>query len=681
MRTSLLSFVFVVTHLFIKAQDATETAQSDTVQSDTVQMNVVQVTPYYSHELTTSSNYVKKMDSPDLLRFSSGVSIFNSLRGQVPAFSVSPYFNQANASGIRTGPYPFTSQALIVIDGVPFNNYIGNYLNLNSFEFSSISAFSNTSALNFLGGINSGAFVLASKTGEGVTEPLFEFNTYATYGWGEVANLQNGLTDKKGEWDLTNAIAYSQDYGVIDTRISYTIQKKFFQSYAEPYFHNLKVNTGLMASEKFDLRLIVDGRYSRYADTFLSRGLQGPTNTNQTASDFFANGNLVARYKFAQWLVATSQLTLSRYESDSKKTGSDWGLVAKTTNSRQQVNFFLNGSKKIGRNLNISGLTGIQYVRQNIEEFQSRYGPFTREFEDQINLEDKNPALLAQASFNYHDVFVLSAHYRSGTHINLRNDKKPVRAHFVASSFIFSELIGKSLLSFGKLRASMGARTVTSFNSYPIINTDYVLFPPDKQSLYYVRNLEAGLDIGFLNSRLMLTVNYFKNREVYDMPYGVIITVDQYLNRGWESEIRYKTVKKNTRSFESGIVLSNTKSRIDLKTSKGGDYGKPFLRTGWFNQLNHKSIILTILIESENNYTGYYSNTGFIKSSFTKLRDVSLGIRLPKTWFISTLSKGATFSLSGRNLIKLSGSGTDLEETSGFPIFEKSMSMSLNVIF
>lgn len=81
--------------------------------------------------------------------------------------------------------------------------------------------------------------------------------------------------------------------------------------------------------------------------------------------------------------------------------------------------------------------------------------------------------------------------------------------------------------------------------------------------------------------------------------------------------------------------------------------------------------MLTALIESVNNYTGYDSNTGFTATSFTKIRDISIGIRLPKMLFAGKVSQGAILSVSGRNLIKLGGSGTDIEETSGLSMFQK----------
>lgn len=670
MRSSLFFMICIGAHFLTKAQDTTHI-----VESDTVRKKVVQVTPYYSHGLHTSASYAKKIDNSDLFRFSSGVSIFNALRGQVPGIAVPSYFKDANASGIRTGPYTITNDALVVVDGIPFNNYIGDYLNINAFDFSSVSVFSNTNALNFLGGVNSGAFVLSSKTGEGIAEPLFEFNAYATYGWDEVVNPQNGQTDKNSEWHMANAIAYSQDYGVIDTRISYTMQKKFFQSYGEPYIHNLKVNTGLVANDKFDVRLIVDGRYSRYTDFIPAMGRPGATDTDETSSEFFVNGNLIARYKLTDWLTASSQLALSQYKSDIERTGLDWSLLTKTTNYRQQANVFLNGSKKIGSKLNISGFTGLQYARQNFDKFQSRQEP-QGELRNELNWEDKNPALLVQASVNYQDLFILSSHYRSGTHSNFVNDKGPANAYSVSSSFIFSELIRKSLFSFGKFRTSFGTHTVVPFNSYPILDTDYSTFPLGKQSPYRVSNIETGLDFGFINSRLLVTVSYFQNQETYDLPEFAILPIHQYLNKGWETEIRYRSVQKPALSFESGLVLSNSKSKFDQKNSEG-EYSKPILRAGLFNQVKFKSIFASILVESVSNYTAYSANSGFVESSFTKLRDVSLGMRLPDKWFIGALSKGATLSFSGRNLVKLISSGIDLDET--FSGFQKSMSINLNV--
>ncbi len=656
-------------------QDSTRVALPDSTQHKSIA-----VTPYFEQGIRSLGSYVKKIEDADILRFSLGVNIFNVLRGQIPGLTIPSYASSANASGLRTGPFPFVNDALLIIDGVPFNNNICNYLNLNTFDFSSISAFSNTNALNFLGGINSGAFVLTSKTGEGVVEPLFEFSAYATRGWDEIPNAPAGQPDKNGEWYIANAFAYSQDFGAVDTRVSYTLQKKFFQSYGEPYIHNLKLNTGLVASEKFDVRMFVDGRYSRFEDTVPASGRPGTTDTNETASDFFTNGNLIARYKFTNWLAVTSQLTLSHNNSNTERTGTDWGLSTATTNSRKLASFFLTGSKQVSKNISLSAFTGLQYVQQDIKQFQSRYGPPLGELENKTTWKDEIPTFITQASVNYQDVFVMSSHYKSGTHNQDNNDGDQATAYSISSSFLFSKLMGKSVMNFGKVRTSLGEHTVVAFNNYPVLNTDYYSLPINKQNPYEVKNFEIGLDAGFLDSRLLVTVNYFQNHDSYALPEFVILAIEKYSNTGWEADIRFKPINKGSLPFETGLVLSRTRSRFYERNGEGAT-SKPFLRVGWFNQLKFKSVVLTALIESVNNYTGYDSNTGFTDTSFTKLRDISIGIRLPNMLFVGKASQDAILSLSGRNLIKFGGSGTDIEETSGLSVFQKSISMGLHLNF
>jgi hypothetical protein len=607
--------------------------------------------------------------------------MFNVLRGQIPGLTIPSYAPSANASGIRVRPEPFrfVTDALLIIDGVPFNNLIGNYLNLNTFDFSSVAALSNSNTLNFLGGVNSGAFVLTSKTGEGVAQPHFEFSAYGTRGWDEVPSVPVGQPEKIGEWYLANAIAYSQDFGAVDTRVSYTLQKKFSQLYGEPYIHNLKLNTGLVTSEKFDVRMFVDGRYSRFDDTVPASGLPDTTDTNETATDFFTNGNLVARYKFTNWLAATSQLTLNHYKLNTERTGTDWGLSTATTNSRQLANFFLTGTKQVSKNLSLSGFTGLQYTRQDSEQFQSRYGPPLGELENKTTWKDENPAFIAQASINYQDVFVISSHYKSGTHNPAFVDKYRATAYSISASFLFSKLIGNSIMNFGKFRTSFGEHNVMAFNNYPILNANYDFLPIHKKYPFKVKNFEVGLDAGFLDSHLLITVNYFQNQESYGLLEFISFAIEKYLNAGWEADIRFKPRNKTSLPFETGLVLSQTRYKFYERNSEVA-MSKPFLQAGWFNQLKFKSIVLSALIELVNNYAGYESNT-ITDTSFTKLRDISIGIRLPKMLFLGKTSQDAILSLSGRNLIQLGVSGNDVEETLGLSLFQKSISIGLHLNF
>jgi hypothetical protein len=636
----------------------------DSVLNEAPKMEAIKVNLYFSVQPYLDGTYLKEVEDSSVLLVSSGVSIFNSLRGRIPGLSVPSYFAAANSSGLRTGPFPFVNDALIVIDGVPFNNFISQYANLNAFDYSSIVAFSNTSALNFLGGANSGAFVLTSKSGEGIVGPLFEFNAYATYAWAELSNPLTGQVDKVSEWYMANAFAYSQDFGRIDTRISYTAQKKFSESIGEPLIHYLKVNTGFVANAKLDLRLIVDGRFSKYDDTLPPRG-SPPVTGGESKSETFLNANLMVKYKLTSALAISSQVGISSYHSSLTTTGQTFMNTVESTNTYNQANLVISGSKTLGKKIILSGFAGYQMFDQNVEQGTSQEN-------------DHYPYFMGQASITYDRRFNLSGSYRDGNHSNSYNSfySAAANASSLSASLIFSDWIGKSFLSFGKVRASTGSHTVVPQNSFPPPDPRFVLFPDGRYIPYEVSNFETGLDMGFLKSRLNVTLNYYQNQESYS---GNSSDVSRYMNNGWETDIRFEAVKKSGFGFDTGVVLSNSITRFDVGSGTGQE-SNPYLRLGWLNQLKLKSIRFSLLIESYNNYTGYASNTGFVNTSFTMLRDISLGITLPDS-FLGLQTRSTTLSIVARNLAKISGSGLDLDAASSLSIFQKSASINLNVKF
>ena len=653
LRVSLLAVILIGSIRSAYSQDSTRNVVTDTLE-------VVSISQYSKLDLRSSGAYIRKFDYSPSLSASSGISIFNALRGRVPGLTVPSYFGVANSSGVRTGPFPFVNDALLVIDGVPFNNFIGQYANLNAFDYSSIAAFSNTSALNFLGGSNSGAFVLTSKSGEGVEGPLFEFNAYATYGWDELNNPQTNQTYKAGEWYMSNAIAYSQDFGKIDTRVSYTAQKKFYESIAEPLIHYLKVNTGFVASPRLDLRLIVDGRFSKYDDTLRPIGSR-PATMDESRAETFLNANLMAKYKLSTAFTVTSQLGTSSYYSNLTQTGQTFGGTEKVTNTYNQANLVLNGSKDLSKKVNVAGFAGFQLFDQTFEQANSAYGPYRINNNSKDN--DRYPYFMGQGSFSIDRRFYASASYRDGTHVNSTNSSysATANAYSLSSSLIFTDWIGKSFLSFGKVRVSKGSHTVVLHGSYP---------PPDPRYIgilgraypYEVTNFETGLDLGFLKSRLNVTLNYYQNQESFS-------------TRGWETDIRFKAVKKTNLDFDSGVVLSNSISQFG-----NAPESNPYLRLGFLNQVKLKSIQVSMLIESVTNYTGFASNTGFVNTSFTMLRDISIGITLPDS-FLGFGTRSARIAVVVRNIAKLGGTGMNVDNASGLSIFQKSASVNLNVTF
>lgn len=649
--------------LAAQAQDTLRTVSADT-------SGIVEVAPYYQLNLRLANSYVSQWNYASDLKLSSGVSIFNGLRGKVPGLTIPAYVDLANASGLRTGPFPFVNDALLVIDGVPFNNEIGNYRNLNAFDYASIAVFSNTNALSFLGGTNSGAFVLTSKSGEGMNKPLFEFNAYGTYAWEEVNDRTTGMSKQISEWSMANSFAYSQDFGKLDTRISYTLQKKYGDGFAEPYLHYLKANTGLIVSPKFNLRLIIDGRYSTYNIPTPTGSSPLPTGqVSETAS--YISGNLVAKFKVNDWLSLTSQLSTGSYFAHNTLTSPTADFDRKNTNSYQQANLFANATQQLGK-VNLSGSAGYQIATQDI----GRLFPNSNEF----NWSDRYPYLLGQASFTYADRFNVSGHFREGKHSNPSNNNAAASARSVGFSLIFTDWIGRSFLNSGKLRASMGSQTLVPYNSYPIPDLSTYYQGTFRSFPYDVYNQEVGIDLGFLHSRLLPTLNYYQNEEKYFDNPNIGNQITNYRTGGWETDIRFNAWKTAYLNYQTGIVLSSSTSQLQLDGVSQSE-SKAYTRIGWNNQLKFRNLQINLLIESYQNYTGYASNTGFVDTSFTLLRDLSFSFNLPVTTLLGLETRSMTLSVVGRNLLKLGGSGQDIDVASGLSVFRKSASVNLNINF
>lgn len=668
MRNFATFFLIALIPVCVYSQDSVRVVEIDT-------LSTVSIGLYGNLDVKTSSHYVRKFNYAEILNSSSGVSIFNALRGRVPGLTIPAYFELANASGLRTGPFTFAYDALLVIDGLPFNNDIGSYLNLNAFDYSSIAAFSSTSALNFLGGANSGAFVLTSKSGKDITKPSYEFNSYATYGWETITNPLSGQNVDVNEWNLTNSFAYSQDYGKIDTRISYTLQKKLYLDFGEPFIHYLKANTGLVASHNFDLRLIVDGRYSSSDDTIPLVG-PPPSSANASKSETYLGGNLMGKYRISDNIFLTSQIGVGSYHLSNKTTGQSYGQEANTSNGFTQANLLVNGLKRIGK-VNLSGFAGYQWYKQSIETDGLSYGgPFPGSAESKWV--DNYPYVLGQASLTVDDRFGLSWHFRNGSHDG-DNGNSPASANSVGASLLFGDWLGFSFLNFAKLRANLGSHTVVLLGNYPNPENQRDIFPATRWYPYDVNNAEAGLDLGFLASRLNMTLNFYQNVETYSV-HNSSNDITKYSTSGYEVDLRYEALRNDKTQFQSGIVMSNSISQFEVDGVNRPE-SKPYLRWGWSNSFKFKSLQLSFLIESVKNFTGYASNTGFVDASFTVLRDASLSVKLPVTTLFGLQTSSMTLSIVGRNLTKFGGTGPDVDYASGLSIFRKSASINLNLTF
>jgi hypothetical protein len=289
---------------------------SNRLQEDTVNIQkAIQYTPYFSQEkLKSLGNYVGVVDDSLLFQFSSGISVLNTLRGQVPNTDISPHAQFATAR----------QNSLFVIDGLPYQSEISSYYNMNSFDYSSIALLSRVNAAAIYGGTGAnGALILKSKTGENQLKPAVEFNSYSTLSWYDIEN-PNSDSETTKQWYLSNSVAYMQDFGKIDTRVSYNFlaipSTSDFDRHSNG--HNFKINTGFDLNPKFNARLIIDNLYTKssYSSSAFNpqQGIVVPSE-GKTNNNLF-QGNLILRYQPLRWLTLTSQNSLGKIDYEWNQT-------------------------------------------------------------------------------------------------------------------------------------------------------------------------------------------------------------------------------------------------------------------------------------------------------------------------------------------------------------------------
>ncbi|MFN0217074.1 MAG: TonB-dependent receptor, partial [Saprospiraceae bacterium] len=213
----------------------------DSVKTDSIKTGYFTLTPALpKKQIHSSGNVVVCIDDTTYFQTNYGISIFNSLRGQVPNFTIDPYF-KVRSIGWRS------STPLLVIDGLPYSQEIINSYNFNAIEFTSINLLISGNASTLFGsnGAN-GAVILQTKSGEGKSKPTIEFNSYTTNSWNmieefNVTDIRDSIINRvdslgiitpdtvqfyEGEnskkrltqWFLSNTLAYSQDFGKVDLR-------------------------------------------------------------------------------------------------------------------------------------------------------------------------------------------------------------------------------------------------------------------------------------------------------------------------------------------------------------------------------------------------------------------------------------------------------------------------------
>ena len=222
---------------------------------------------------------------------------------------------------------------------------------------------------------------------------------------------------------------------------------------------------------------------------------------------------------------------------------------------------------------------------------------------DQRILSDyKYSAFFGRINYNFDNRYIVNlTARRDGSsrfgHENQFHNFGAVGAAWLFSSedFLKDQL---SILSFGKLKGSYGTTgndqigDYAFLNLYNIVNGDVPYggfngLAPDGHSNPYLqweltKKLQGGIDLGFFNDKILLGINYFRNRSSnellnYSLPNitgfpSILINFPATVqNTGWEISLSTTNIKQSSFSWHSYFNLTLPKNKLiqfpDLETS------------------------------------------------------------------------------------------------------------------
>lgn len=586
----------------------------DSIPGDSLTLNF-KVVP----EDHLSEAYSKHINDSTLLQFSSGISIINALRGQVPNLVALP--NAYNARGnVRLG------NTSIVLDGIPFYNSLDRLLPLNTFDYRSVSVFSNPNVFTAMDGITDGAIFLESKTGQGHVKPMLELNSYTTYGKYDYDQLDP-------IWYFANSVAYAQDFGKVNTRISYTLNSSNNEyKFRNPPSHTLNTNTIFKVTPKFTTQLITNVNTRSQRPHEVTSVIPYTTKYDQN----FLNASLLLRYQFTNWLYVASSTNIL-FDNYYRKSESRSAVAEENNESmRQTLNLFLNYAQTFGK-INAKMYAGLLGTRQQYNASLTRSDFLSGTYEADANAY----SYLAGSTITFDQLVSLNGNLRVTEYSTLPDDQNLKRNYSVGFAFLPSRLIKWSPLSLTKIRATYGVRWPIMIWKYPETPSAQNSFLNGRQRRYF----ETGIELNFLNNRLNFTANYFSNASI-DQPAKtsgatgfevIFINSGDLTDMGTELVFSGVPIITNELKYQVSVLWSNCKIEANSNSGNTGlgiSLPNPFpdWRTSFYNSLTWKNLSFNVLVDANKGGTYYTSINNMpylVDGSFIKLRDVSVGYWIP----------------------------------------------------
>ena len=317
--------------------------------------------------------------------------------------------------------------------------------------------------------------------------------------------------------------------------------------------------------------------------------------------------------------------------------------------------------------------------------------------------EEKYRAILGRATFGYKNLLFADVTLRNDWYSALPAANNSVLSKSFGGSFVFSDLISKSIpwISYGKLRGSWGeVPTAIGAYVYPGFaygvsqfkwGSNFLMSTPDQLvdpniSGSVVTQFELGLDMSFLNDRLGFSATYWEGKEK-DFPYALSVNgasgytslytnIGEISKKGWEFQFNAKPVASDKFTWkingswspllENNVVKLSPENGITQTAAVGGVWGGssalPYLvhtqgkRWGQLFGNGMKRINGIPVLNSDGSYVNnpntYFGSvlpdyTGGLQNNFTLFKDFTVSANIDFQYggkFVSLSNMWGSFS-------------------------------------
>ncbi|MGE0590228.1 MAG: hypothetical protein AB7O48_16735 [Cyclobacteriaceae bacterium] len=582
-------------------------------------------------ESKSNTNFFQVFEDPRLLQLSAGMNFLNVLRWQVPNVTVSPPFITGN---------PISPVGLLAIDGIPYNSDISYFANLNAFDFDRVVVLSTLNGapdFGMFGG--NGGIMLQRKSGRDVVGPHFEFNSFLTRGLYTPPN--NSALISSDRFHLSNSLSFEQDFGALDTRLSYNntfMPKREFE--AGVGMNSLKLNTGIQILPSLRGTLIFERHKVR---DILPVPLQVFSSDGE--SNFRTMG-LVFEYQPVRWVRLSTQMYQDdlehndRFEFRSQSIFTNGGVL-RNDQKRKLIKASIQTKHSFAKNFDIRSLIAIQEDNTT----------FDREYFGLSQGEDMIKSVTGGLNSTYKKKLSLDLSYRLDE--NNFAERKKISVYTGAVSWNFTDLLDKSnFIGFGRLRSNFGYRDGNVAHPLTQVYPELSVASPDK---FY--SSQTGVDVALLKNKIQASYSYylvfdesFREETIVDGPYQVTFVDYTRAASIKGHELVLGAYPFGTKDWYTKLTL--TRLNLGESISSPDWFGNFYLMRDWSGFQFSTSVSYQKGGEIFRNNIPY-------SASYISLRDVSIS---HQPIFLGSGKFGLrelTISITGRNLWRIRASGLD----------------------